>query len=274
MSDITENRIKVNKFLNNLYKYIKHYFRYVDREMFFSESESKSLETRLGLNIPVYKILTMCYKYTRETQYTLYTKEMMPDNKIYYSQSSSIDILAGLYFPNHDIGDKIDIYIEDDSMFPPIKISTIIVDDKNRIYLPIDDEYFINICQLVYQYITIHTNKPFYIVSMILNCKIRNSVREYRNVSYFLKRQKKYVYIDNNTVLHLIDYPSINLYQEDEIDSAIIIQRAWKRYKERKIYTKWSNHIEEVNTEIRLLPDIGIEYFNALNEFIFYSKTI
>jgi hypothetical protein len=272
MSDITENRVKVNKFLNNLYKYIRHYFRYVDREMFFSESESKSLETRCGLDIEQYKLVVMYYKYTRETQYTLYTKEMTPDNKIRLSRELT-DILAGLYFPNHDIGDKIDIYIED-GRYSPIKISTIIVDDKNRIYLPIDDEYFINICQLMYQYITIHTNKPFYIVSMILNMKSRNLVFDHRHVSYFLKRQKKYVYIDNNTVLHLIDCPSINLYQEDEIGSAIIIQRVWKRYKERQIYTKWSNHIEEVNTEIRLLPDIGIEYFNALNEFIFYSKTI
>lgn len=256
MSDITENRVKVNKFLNNLYKYIKHYFRYVDREMFFSESESEINNTKFATK---FARLLQGYKYI------LYTNKCVPSIDGKYNLSWNQPTVAGLYFPNNSIGDKIDIIIRN-------YVFSIIITDTNKIYLPIDDEYFLHCNQIPYNEMIIRTNKVFYLVSV----HYLKSTFMFSPFVYFLQNKKKYLqYKDGECIL--IDKPTnLYIYQEDEIGSAIIIQRAWKRYKNRwtQYYTKWSNHIEEVNTEIRLLPDIGIEYFNALNEFIFYSKTI
>ncbi len=45
-----------------------------------------------------------------------------------------------------------------------------------------------------------------------------------------------------------------------------IIEKAWINYKKRD-FSKWSDNIRNVNSEIEYMPDIGIKYFEGLESF-------
>ncbi len=252
----------MNHILVGIYEYTKHYFKYVDRDEFFKElSNSAAL---LKVNNVNYKIPYHGFKDYHFFKYAYSTIEHKLNEEI----EKGGDILAGLYFPNNKVGDEIDIMIND------IVISTIKITDINKIYLPLDDLYFI---------ILMHTQGPirlsikckqtqnltYHVVFLLLDmCTRRTLCLQCSNYKIELKKQTLYfakctVYPknSNNVCLPLADYP--------QMLAAMQIQKIWNKYKNRKNvdWIKWNHNIEFVNDDIKYMPDIGIEYFNSLNSY-------
>jgi hypothetical protein len=139
-------------------------------------------------------------------------------------------IIAGFYFPNHNNGDIIDI-----------GNNIIQITDNTKIYFPVKNKYFMFPTDYLVACIPINTPyKPFYVIY----------------ISHM-------VYL-NNITIKSSNYK--NFYYAEEA-SAEIIQKAWRNYRRRKTLNAWKSNIKEVNDEIKYMPDFGINYYEAMNDF-------
>ena len=272
-----------NYILVGTYEHTKHYFKYVDRNEFFKELVIKQDgRERSGCSAALLKLNNVNYRKFKDNnycwfKYAYYTVQYKLNEEI----ERGGDILAGLYFPNNEIGDEIDIMAND------IVISTIKITDTNKIYLPLDDLYFI---------ILLHAQGPttlaikckqkqnltYYVVFLLLDsCPRRTLCTHCGNYKIELKKQiiyftncRVYLKYSNNEksldclpngqsldCLSVADYP--------QMLAAMQIQRAWRRYKHREKYDwkEWNNNIEFVNDDIKYIPGLGIEYFNSLDSY-------
>jgi hypothetical protein len=255
------NKLKINKVLTKVYRLVNNLYKFPYVE---NHGDKNSIET---LN-------TICYEDGKPI-FSLLTEYIFHDynsNNIIYEPH---DILAGIYCPYHNIGDIIDV-LYSDGIYS--RISTINITDPNKIYLPIDNEQFILYHYLVNNKIIINTKteKPIFVIWI----KLQSDVKEYLQNKTFaveLNQSKEYLLYKNGGLKFRNDISKkydIYSYREDVYAqrSATIIQREYRKYKQRQqkeYYKKWQYNITKVNTEIKVLPNIGIEYFESMNEFYF-----
>ena len=231
----------MNEALAKIYQCTKHLFLHVDKDKFFADREFKGHSD--GLSLGVMKLVIGYYikpynmvikfngneelqdlqyspRIRKELLYSYYTKECTNDSNIVPN-----DLIAGLYFPNNEIGDTIDIEFLD------TKLSTITITDKNKIYLPLDNVYFIH-------HILAHSNPKiinsrdvsFYTVHICLDTNVRKLVLE----SFCYHQLKNGItYNTQGMYLSMTKDPIIEM-NYPQIASAKVIQKAWRNYQKRK----------------------------------------
>lgn len=253
--DKTFTNSEYNKLISNVYKYVKHYFNHVDKELYFQDEDTTN---SLYTNMCISKYALYRFKYT------LYRSKCIPTNGGYRVMRYG-DILAGLYFPHNNVGDKIKIILNSEEFY-------ITITDKNKIHLPLNDEHFIYIRHLCYTDIRIYTSLPFYSVQILL--ADHDNLPMDLNIVFRLSNENKYLLYGEGACAKM-DYEEINAYKSNytifdkDEPSIITIQQTWKDYKERRnvFYNIWKNSIKDINSAIRFLPGIGIEYFNAMEHY-------
>lgn len=242
-----------NKLLGNVYKYVKHYFDHVDKELYFQDD--------------LLEETTSLYNKMSKFKYTFYRKKCVPMGGECTIMRFG-DILAGLYFPHNNVGDKIKILVNDHLEF------NITITDKNKIYLPINDEHFMHIRYLYFSGIRVRSALPFYSVKIALNDY--DKLPYTLNIVFRISNENKYLLYGGGTCIKLNyseigDYEIVDKYEIFDKDepSIITIQKTWRDYKERCsiFHNIWKNNIRDVNMSIKYLPDIGIEYFNTMDHY-------
>ncbi len=233
----------MNDFLTKIYMCTKHFFKYIDKDILFSKESSGSENVR--------RLITNNMSFT-------YGVTLNPSKII----NRDGDIVAGLYFPHQNIGDKINISIG------PECVSTLYISDINKIYFPLyDDDFIFSICLSGHE-IHVNTNIPYYVVSIYFNRKERRSLVANDCSIKIHKLDKILTY--NYGMAHLYDDNGhMNIYNYSRNGYVKNIQKYWKTYKENKLkyLDKWKNNIIEVNKEIEYMPEFGIEYFKHKNNF-------
>ncbi len=223
----------MNDALAKIYQYTKHFLLHVDRDKFFAKREFKGysgFELSLLHSLFIYKNkYNSTYGYTLKTKkykdnenyehaflpYTYYTEKCTNDSNIIVN-----DLLVGLYFPNNEIGDTIEIEGRG------ILLSTIKITDKNKIYAPLDDLYYIHHTPLERYCVKIknYRNVDFYLAQMVLDRPIRQIVVEFLG----------YCYMKNGNAYYPQILYSIKELNYPQIASARVIQKAWRNYKKRE----------------------------------------
>ncbi len=266
-----------NNFLANIYQYTKHLFLHIDRDIFFAnvENHDNMMSTIMKLVFGVYKNkeTSACYyifnkksaeKYSHDKTYEpigqLFTYEVyeLEINKPLYRMG---DLVGGLYFPNNDIGDEIEI------THWGITVSTIKITDTTKIYLPLDDLYFFPLL--------------CYYGEIFVRCKQKCDIKY--NVVFISLRDRQ-LFMKCPLIYNLKTGIMTNMGSPDpswltanypQIASARVIQKAWRNYKKRQhkqIWKKWMDDIQHVNNEIKYMPNFGIEYFNSLYHYNFNKE--
>ena len=146
--------------LQNIFKYSKHFLRNVEPQDLIDLSDFHSSLSRVSL----------------DNLYSFYA-DIQTETNI----SRQGDLLCGLYFPLNEPGDTIIITIGTNNF-------TLTIDNTNKIYLPLNDLFYIPILKLSFMEIHINNNHPFYCIYMFLNNPIRN----------YLAKNNYELYISNN----------------------------------------------------------------------------
>ncbi len=279
----------MNDYLANIYQCTKHLFLHVDRDKFFAEREFMGLSycqlaflklagTYKNGSIYGYALnKESAKKYINDENYTnanlpfsYYTKKhSLIKNDEEYEYKYSIeddeyaDLLAGLYFPNNEIGDVVSI------VYNNKVIGTIEITDKDKIYIPLSDTHFVYCCGLPRIYFKCNNNVEFHAVSIVLpattimtKLALWTCVYQLKNKTLYYSYCTRY----SGKPCNGCDHGEPEIANYPQIASARVIQKAWKNYK-RRCLDQWKDNIGDVNEEIEYMPNLGIEYFNALNDY-------
>lgn len=236
--------IEYNIHLKTIYKCAKSLFNKIDKDLYFNDEDFRFPISCRGMLNNIH-LSTYHREGTINFQnpfgFDIYKKQSN-DNIIY---TGIPNVWVGLYFPYHNIGDEIKI-----SMY---KFEYIIkITNTNKIYLPNKDIKFLFTYPCCGQVkISGHNGTPFYIISPTSDPYFNNipnkfllSIHQHRNLAF----------LDN-------------FFTYAEEASAEIIQKAWRNYIKRKTLNKWKCNIKDVNNEIEYMPGIGVNYYDAMNNF-------
>lgn len=235
-----------NIYLKTIYKCAKSLFNKIDKDLYFNLNNEKllySIECRGLLNLVnlIHYNKKKLINFSKPFGFNII--KQIDDSMI-----SVPDVCIGLYFPYHNIGDEIKINMCNITMSNDYEY-LIKITDTNKVYLPNKDKKFLFLYWDANMSVSGHNSAPFYIISACFD-------------THFLDISRKFspCYYQFNQHINL------NLTYAEEA-SAEIIQKAWRNYRRRKTLNVWKSNIKEVNNEIKYMPDFGINYYKAMNDF-------
>jgi hypothetical protein len=230
---------ELNLYLKKVYKCTRSLFNKIDKNLYFNLNNENLIIDLFGRGF-INEIHLAAY-HKRGTinfpnPFSFYcTKIQCSFNK---TIALNHTVYVGLYFPYHNIGDEIEITYQYYGFHKYI----IKITDTNKVYLPYKNYQFIIQHGLSTHYIKGHNGKPFYSINLVPTSYVFDNCLCHERKIYF------------------------NLTYVEEA-SAEIIQKAWRNYRRRKTLNAWKSNIEDVNNEIKYMPDFGINYYEAMNDF-------
>lgn len=192
----------------------------------------------------------------------------------------NFDILIGLYFPkeHYQVGDVLEVIIG------PWKVCEIKLDKLDKIYKPIYDTFWCLLISLQYYKVEVklvnqdiqdNQDRPFYAIGLQCESDPRRALAQ-RGHEYVLPNGKVMRYMGGfSQTVDIPDYVEklglerYNFYPY--IYFANMIKRNMRSYVYRQ---KVMRKKKAVFGELKALPDLGIDYFEAMSRFSLYQQNI
>ncbi len=199
-------------------------------------------------------------------------------NREYRIEKES-EFLLGLYCPNHNPGDKIiqKIKYYDEDLRQHSKYISEIIIPKNKIVLPIDDISIFYTFTGKFEPPRYISTQPFHtIIAYFIDKNMRRKmcftdiIINLPNINIFFGAWT--IIISENSIKFregsIRNEPTVHNYIQKYHSNKI--KSYFKSYinKKKKIYLKnWKYKQNLINCELECLPNFGINYYNAINNF-------
>ena len=222
----------------------KHFLRFVDRKTLIDKENN--LQSALNAI------------YLTGQSFSYFCCETKPSPE--YNIFKDGDLFVGIYFPHHQIGDTFELTIGHNR-------STLVVTDPNKVYLPLEDKYILPLQSLFFVSFSLRQTKgkarDVYFVKAMLNLPIMRALTE--SMLVFSLREKYYCTGEGFCSTRMKPWKQKPVEVEaclfvEHSHYAIKIQKAWREYLRRK-------RRKQICSEVRALPDLGIDYLDALKRF-------
>ena len=255
---------------------------YIKRNTNIEDPDNIDLD---NLFYQIYKDVKLIMKYPKILKINNNIHQCMDDSKYYIYLSNfrynypndfrnkRFIYIAGFAFPGSTTGDKVSIEANS------LPINEITIDKDNFYYFPIEGLILpvtaleftpihcaVNTKNEIFSELNSNDKILYLGISLPINIYQMFLDKEISFMNYYRKYSVKYGTL-------LIDLPETNLKNID-----LLYYQKWgvnkienyylQYYKNILIYKKeWRNKIKDVNDELKYLPEIGVEYFNAKKRF-------